>query len=48
MSGPKIKRKSDVISMKVSALTLYTITSAHISWTEASDEAKYDVNEAGN
>lgn len=36
MSEPKVKGQSDVIFMKVSVLTLYTITYAHISFIDGS------------
>lgn len=36
MSEPKVKGQSDVMFMKVSVLTLYTITYAHISFIDGS------------
>lgn len=48
LPGPRVQGQSDVLSMTAPALTLYTITSAHISLMEASDLAKYDVNGAEN
>lgn len=43
-----MRRQNDVMSVEVSALTLHTVTSAHISLIEAGYMAKYGVNGAGN